>query len=444
MAKKQQSRARSSGWIQRWWPGWLICIVAFAATPWLLGPRCPDRIVIATGPTDGAYFAYANEYKKILATHGITLEVRATEGSLENQSLLDADDGTVSLAIMQGGTGDAHSSELESLASLYPEPVWLFSRDEPFNEITQLRGKRIAVGRESSGTRAIALQLLEDSAVRDGDGETRLMNLGPREACEQLKSGEIDAAFIVMSPEAVIIHELLNAKGVRLANLRRVTAWQQKYPFLSVPTLPEGVVDIESNIPDRDIRLLAPTANLVARNDLHHALIPLILQAVQQVHESNGLLVRSTPFPNPQYTDFPVNDDARRYFRSGPSLLFRYLPFWLAAWLDRVKLILLPLCTLLIPFIKAAPPIYRWRIRSKIYRWYRVLHDIDMEIKERGHRVDANRFLSRLSELEQELFEVSVPLSYMEEFYNLRLHVAFVRNKLRQLQDSVDSLRPAA
>ncbi len=444
-SKKKSTTARRARWIPRWWPGWLICLAAFAATPWLLGPRCPDRLVIATGPTDGAYYAYAQEYKKRLATHGITLEVRVTDGSLENQRLLNADDGVVSLAIIQGGTGDPAKENLQSLASLYPEPVWLFcSGNEPVDELTQLRGKRIAVGREGSGTRAIALQLLSDSAIHDSDDKTRLVNAGPREACQQLKSGEIDAAFIVMSPEAAVIRELLQADGIHVASLRRVTAWQQNYPFLSVPTLPEGVVNIERNIPERDIRLLAPTANLVARGDLHHALVPLILQAVQQVHQDNGMLVRSTPFPNPQFTDFPINDDARRYFRSGPSLLFRYLPFWLAAWLDRVKLILLPLCTLLIPFIKAAPPVYRWRIRSKIYRWYRVLHEIDLELKEPNRRVDFSSLLERLNTLEQELFEVSVPLSYMEEFYNLRLHVSFVRNRLRQVESTRDRSRQAA
>ena len=195
----------------------------------------------------------------------------------------------------------------------------------------------------------------------------------------------------------------------------------------------------------RDRKHLAPTANLVARKGLHSALVPLLLGAVTQVHEGGGFLEQPGVFPSSRHVDAPMNDDSRRYLKSGPSFFYRYLPFGLAAWLDRVKLVLLPLCTLLFPFLKAAPPIYRWRIRSKIYRWYRVLREVDQKLRDAADRVDVSAEIARLKKLERELGEVSVPLSYMEEFYNLRLHVSFVLSQLAKLeQHSAETTQQAA
>lgn len=71
----KESKRRSLG---KWCVPIAISAVALLATPWLLGPRVPDRIAIATGSEQGAYFAFANRYKEILERDGITVEVRST------------------------------------------------------------------------------------------------------------------------------------------------------------------------------------------------------------------------------------------------------------------------------------------------------------------------------------------------------------------------------
>ena len=434
LSGRQWSRTSSRIWSCTW-PTIVICAIALIASPWLLGPQCPSRIVIAAGPSDGAYYNYAMQYQKILAEDGITLEVRTSEGSVENERLLADDD--VSLAIIQGGiaTGEAR---LQALASLYQEPVWIFHRSKKdIDSISQLKGMRVAIGPVGSGVRAISLELLADNEIGVGDSDTILFDYGMTEAAQRLKAAEIDAAILVVSPASPVVRNLLTEDGIRLASIRRSEAYQLHHPFLSRATLPEGVADFRNNKPDRDIKLLAPTANLVATANIHHALVPLLLRAVEQVHSGSGELIQSDSFPTAQFTDYPLNAAADRYFRTGPSLLYRYLPFSLAAWLDRVKLILLPMCTLLIPLLKFAPPVYRWRIRSKIYRWYRVLREIDLQLKEAGDDVDLTDYRERLSKLDRELFEVSVPLSYMEEFYNLRIHVAYVKDKLGEPSEAL-------
>lgn len=422
----------------RWGFVAVLVAISIAAAPLLIGPPCPKQIVIGTGSPSGAYFAFASRYREILARDGIDLQVQSTAGSVENVSLLCSETGDVSLAMVQGGIASGESAdELTSLASLYLEPIWVFYRGyRELDRLTQLSGQRIAVGVEGSGTRAVALALLEENDVGEdarSDSATTFKPLGGTDAAEALKNGEIDAAFFVISSGSAIVRELLEADGIQLMSFRRARAYERKFPYLTSVTLSEGMLDLQKNVPLRDTVLLAPTATLVARKDLHPALIPLLLRAATEVHESGGLLEEPGAFPSPRYVDAPLSADARRYFESGPSFFYRHLPFHVAAWLNRVKLLLLPLCTLLLPLVKCAPPVYRWRIRSKIYRWYRVLRDIDQRLKNTQQTgSDFSNDIARLHRLQHELSEVSVPLSYMEEFYNLRIHVAFVLDRLNE------------
>ncbi|MEX2286803.1 MAG: TAXI family TRAP transporter solute-binding subunit [Planctomycetaceae bacterium] len=446
-AFRRQSRKAASR-IKTWGPVALLLILIVACAPLLIEPSCPKHIVIATGSPDGAYFAFANRYREIVARDGIELEVRSTAGSVENLRLLNSPDSDVSLAIVQGGVAPREDSQpIESLASLYLEPVWVFYRTERFRDaklgepkpverLTQLAGKRIAVGAEGSGTQSIALQLLRENQLTIANDTTASLALGGREAVDALKKGELDAAFFVISPTSPLVHELLSTEGIELMSFRQAEAYRRRHPFLSNVTLAEGTVDLENNLPHRDVMLVAPTANLVCRKPLHSALAPLLLRAAFEVHEDGGVLENAGDFPSARFVDFPLNADARRYLKSGPPMFYRHLPFAAAAWLDRMKLMLFPLCTLLYPLLKAAPPIYRWRIRSKIYRWYRVLRDIDQKMRHATGNDDFTADIETLAILETELAEVSVPLSYMEEFYNLRQHVAFVRERLKAWDQS--------
>jgi TRAP-type uncharacterized transport system substrate-binding protein len=482
----EEERVRN---LKRFFPLLAVVVLAVAATPWLIGRPCPRHVVIATGSTDGNYYALAKRYRDILARDGVTLEVRSTAGSVENRQLL-ADDGEVSLAIIQGGVaGTDTDGKIESLASLYLEPVWVFHRgDLQVEHLTDLRGKRIAVDRPGSGTRALALLLLQENDVAAGPASgnpggadlepagpagnlppqsarrkkepqptarmepgsgsvtTSLVALGGSRAAEALQAGEIDAAFFVISPQSPIVRELLRDDQIRLMSFRRAAAYQRQHPFLSSVTLSEGMLDLQSNVPSRDIVLLAPAANLVTRSDLHDALVPLVLDAATEVHQQDGFLGERGTFPTLRYAECPVNDKARRYFKSGPPLFFRILPFRVVVWLDQMKLVALPLFTLLLPLLKVAPPVYRWRIRSKIYRWYRILREIDLKLNQADAGADFADDVARLRNLDEELSEVSVPLSYMEEFYNLRLHVAYLLEKVvrKQQQRSPLQLQRAA
>ena len=201
---------------------------------------------------------------------------------------------------------------------------------------------------------------------------------------------------------------------------------------LSLITLPEGTIDLQENIPPRDTMLLAATANLVVRDDFHPALVDLLLPATEEVHGDGSLFDQPGYFPNDRNLEFPLNDDARRYFKHGPPLLQRYLPFWTANLLDRMKIMLIPLLTLLIPLFKIMPPTYRWQTRKKVYRWYRELKSLDVEHPEQLTADALQTSIRMLDEIEEDVRKVTIPLSYSDELYNLRLHIDLVRSKLKK------------
>lgn len=431
-----ETRRQLTGlWLKLWGGGFLVVLIGFGIAWFFIEPAPPSTVVIAAGPEDGAYYQFARAYGAYCREHGVTLDVRATAGSLENYELL-AEDPEVHLAIVQGGTASQEvidSGTIESIGSLYLEPVWIFHRAaEPTGDLRELKGQRIAIGLDGSGTQAVARELLAENGI-EGDEETVFLPVGGRDAARRLLDGEVDVAFFVLAPSAEIVRTLLGADGIHLVSLDRHEAYARRHKYLTSVTLERGVVDLQRDLPPQDVHLIAPAANLVATTELHDALIPLLLKAATIVHESGDNLVGSRQFPSPEYVEFPLNESARLYFESGPPFLQKYLPFWVASLIDRGKVLLLPLVTLLIPLFRVAPPLYRWRIRSRIYRWYRLLRVIEGDLKHHEQTGKLQQHLKTLAAMERELDEVdSVPLAYMEEFYNLRLHVEFVDRRVRK------------
>ena len=409
-------------------PAALLVFAAFVIAYQFIKPAPPGHVVMATGGVDGAYHGYAKRYAERLAREGITLELRPTAGSVENTRLLR--EGVVSLAMVQGGIEDpdADTVGLQSLGSLYHEPLWLFyRRDVDFTDMRDLAGRRIAVGPVGSGTRALVTRLLADNGVVD---DRDWLAAGGNDAVEALLDGRVDAAFFVISAQSPLVARLLRAPDVVLADFVRAEAYTRRYRFLSDLVLPQGVVDMAADIPPHSQHLLAAAANLVARPDLHPAIIDLMLQAASDVHREGGWFERDGEFPKPELLAYPLSNEAERYYENGPPFLQRYLPFWAASLVDRLKVMLLPLLVLLFPLIKVMPPIYTWRIRARVYRWYDELESAEERFAS-GEQDGAGVFAD-LDRIEAEVQRVKVPLSFTDQLYHLRQHIDLVRRKIRE------------
>ncbi len=391
----------------------------------------PHRIVIATGRQDGAYYRFAQRYAELLQKDGIILELRATNGSVENLKLLQDSSSDVNVALVQSGIADPKSSEsLQALCSLYFEPLWVFYRgSKDIDRLTELHGARLAVGPEGSGTRGIAVQLLAANGI-DGT-QADLKPIAGAPAAEALKNDEVDAAFFVAGVDTGYIQQLLRTPDIRLIELSQAAAYERRFRFLSKLTIPSGgLLDLKDNIPPKDTVLIAPCATLVTRKSLHPALITLLLNVATKVHSGGDLLTNPGEFPSALHTDLPLSEHASHYFRFGPPVLQRLLPFWVASLVDRLKIMIIPLIVVLMPLLRAAPPLVRWRTRRKIYMWYARLRQIDQKAIRGMSAAEAKESLEALNTFEQQLASVGVPLSYMEEYYNLRLHLNLVRSRV--------------
>jgi TRAP transporter TAXI family solute receptor len=405
-------------------PALLLTVAAFVLAYQFIKPAPPQRVVMATGGEAGAYHGFAKRYAAHLAREGITLELRPTAGSVENLELLRR--GEVALALVQGGVDDADAEPaLVSLGSVYYEPLWLFHRrDLNIGRLPGLAGRRVAIGPQGSGTRALVTRLLQANGVDDAGG---WVGVGGQAAVDALLDGSVDAAFFVTSAQSELVDRLLRDPRIALSDFERAEAYSRRYRFLNHLELPEGVVDLAVNVPPQTVRLLAPTANLVSRPDLHPAVTDLLLQAATRVHRSGGWFEKQDEFPMPGLLAFPLSKDADRFYKHGPPFLQRFLPFWAASLVDRLKVMLLPLVVLMLPLIKVMPPIYTWRMRARVYRWYDQLERAEQSFA--SGQCDTGALFAELDRIDAEVQRVKVPLSFTDQLYHLRQHIDLVRRQ---------------
>jgi TRAP transporter TAXI family solute receptor len=409
----------------------VVVALAFWGASRFVRPAPPTRFVLSTGAEGGAYHLYGQRYRELLAREGVRVELAPSSGSVENLERLTRPEGA-SVAFVQGGVGSPSAQRgLVTLAALYYEPLWIFQRaGQDSTLLAQLAGKRVAIGPEGSGTRALALTLLEAAgAARD---RARLLPLAGAEAADALLDGRIDAALFVAGPDAPVIQRLLHDPRVRLMSVGQAEALERRFPFLARLTLPRGAIDLAADLPRRDVTLIATTAYLVGREDFHPALVSLLLEAAQRVHRGAGLLQRAGEFPAAREGDFPLSEDAERFFRSGPPFLQRYLPFWVANLAQRLLVLLVPLIAVMIPVMRIFPGVYVWRVRLRVFRWYRALRAVEQEAARRPQAARVAELLARLDEIQDGVSRTRVPLTYSDYVYNLKLHIDLVRTRLQR------------
>ena len=364
----------------------LVIVGAVWAAVALVRPAPPDTIRMLGGAAGSTYRTQAERYKAIIEGYGVKVEILTSKGSLDNLQLLARgplpgqprpDVGFVQSGLTEG----VDIQGLFSLGSVFAQPLMVYYRGgEPVERLSQLKGKRLAVGPEGSGTRALALTLLKANDNSDA-APTVLLPLAGEEAARALAAGTVDAAFPMGdSASTRVMRSLRETPGVEMMNWRQAAGYVRKFRFLTRLTLPEGAIDLGRNHPPRTYELVGPTVELVARNDLHPALSDLLISAARVVHGPPGLFRDAGEYPSPQQRDFPLSEDAERYYKSGGQFLYKKLPFWLASLVDRMVVVIVPLLVLIVPATRLAPSLYRWRVRSRIYRWYGALMAIERDM----------------------------------------------------------------
>ena len=417
-------------------PPLLLVAAAFGVTLFFVKPAPPKKITMAIAPDEGGSRYYARRYQEILKRSGVTLDVRQTNGSLANVRALA--EGGADVAFVQSGTAGQSGGHVLSLGSVAYVPLWVFYRGAVIEDVRDLKGRRIAVGGAESGTRALAATLL--AAGGADKPPTELLPIEREAAIEQLKKGEVDAVFIVSPAEAPFIQKLTATPGIQLLSFQRADAYVRRFPYLSKFVLPRGVFDLAADVPASDVTLISPTASLLARDDLHPALAYLLLRTATEVHSSAGMLAKMREFPAAREAGFPLSSEAVRYYQAGVPFLQRYLPFWAANLVDRLWVILVPIIAVAVPLGRIVPALYRWRVRSRVFRWYGRLKQIELQLEENPARPKLEEMLERLDETERAVNQIPTPLAYTDNLYFFREHVEVVRRRItRRLSNDQES-----
>lgn len=420
-------------------PAAILVVALFATAIRFVAPPPPKVLRFAAGPRDGFYYEDAMAYKLALAPEGVDVILVKTQGAVDNLHKLIEEPQSVDVALVQGGlTGELPDNDqakrIVAIAGLFYEPVWVLMRaGVHINRISELKHRRVAIGLEGSGTRALAQQLL--AANNLGDADVTELKIGGDDALAALDKGDIDAAIFVAGAPSPKMTELLAHKRAFIMPFDEADAYRIKFPFLTAVPLPRGAVSLAADVPPTDMRLVAPTGMLLARDDIHPALVTLLLRTASRLEGGQQLFAPAGTFPTLQNLDFPLQSDAQHYFDRGPSLLYRYLPFWIAVWIQRMVVLVIPLLTML-PIIRLAPPAYRWQVQRKFYKWYKRLRHIEAEAESAVTPEQCQKLRHELDDVQHRLRKLKVPVSYAQQLYDLRGHVDFVRERLREQEAS--------
>jgi TRAP transporter TAXI family solute receptor len=393
----------------------------------LLSSMPPRSIAMATGPEGGGYYEIGRRYQELLARSGVELRLVPTAGSVENLALLRDPKSGVDMALVQGGGIGKEAGELESLGTLFYEPLWIFHRGGLEGvTLAALRGRKVSIGPVGSGSHALLLRLLKLNEI---DQEVELLTLPPEHAADKLLVGEIDAAALLASWDAPVVQELITNDQVELLNLARADAYVALYPFLSKVTVPRGVGDLAKDLPPADVALFASKASLVVRKELHSAIQYLLLNTAAQIHSGVSMFHRAGRFPAAEGIELPLSREAVQFYKSGQPFLQHNLPFWMASLAGHLLVLLIPIIAVLYPMFRFLPVLYGWLMRRKIARLYGELRFLEDEITD-GGPTDRAQLTARLDRLEKQANQLRMPIVYESMMYLLRHHVSIVRNRL--------------
>ncbi len=440
------------GWIERnikWILIGLGVVLLVGAVVQFVNSMPPHKFTWLAGRQGGAYYRAAEAFQKQARALGYDIAIVETAGSVEALQRLQNGEGDV--AFIQGGVAaQADPEKVSTLATVSYEPLWIFYRKSlapgaPLHSFEQLAGKRIAIGEPNSGTNQLAKVILQDAGI-SSDNAT-LLEIPAAEAVTGLQEGSIDAALLVSGYPAATVQTLSNDPDLELMSLQYADALARRYRYLSVLTLPRGTFDIVGDVPRDDIRLLSTRANLMVRQGFHPDLVRLLSIAAVAFFSPGSFFAEPDEFPNTTYTDLPVSREAKAYLeqvKNGDSQLDRYLPFWLAALIDRYLLFVVPLLLIFVPLLGRSPLLYQWYMRNKITHWYKFVHKMELRV-ENMQVPEIDAAIVELESLDDKLArELNVSTGYMPDVYDLRTHIQYVIGQLQKRRDVLAASASAA
>ncbi|HMF22335.1 MAG TPA: TAXI family TRAP transporter solute-binding subunit [Pseudolabrys sp.] len=393
-------------------------------------PAPPSKVTMATAFKGSSFEYYGHQYREIFARFNVDLELRPTSGAVENIKILQDPRSGVQISLMVSGVSDGkHAPGLLSLGTVYNNPYWIFySSNEPFDQLSRLMGKRIAVGPEGSATRTSAEKILGKGGV---NSETAIfLPFAGTAAVEAINDGKVDAVWIIGAPDATAVKSLLQNPNVRIMSFPTAEAFTRIFPDLARMVLPQGVIDIYRNIPPNDVQLIGSTTKVLVRGDLHPEIVQLLLQTMVEAHGGSNIFQRIGEFPNGTDVEYPGAPAATDFYKNGPSFLQRHLPLWLSVHAQRAIAVLVATIALGLPMFRFLPTAYNWLTRRRLFYWYAELKALEASFDTDPTGKHLAQKQAEIERIEEAVSHIRFPLTFSDQLYNLRSHIDIVRRKI--------------
>jgi uncharacterized protein len=453
-----------------WFLGLFACIalLAWPLASLLRNPLPKGRIVMATGGAAGIYDELAQSYKAELSNYGVELVTRPEIGGFYTLKSLVVDvDGDVTAGIVKGGfvggqqgrlaTEDERNwhkkdvAGMRSLGRLFAEPMWIFTRaGESPPSLSDLIGKKLWLGERALGSRWVAYHLLIASGVDDKN--TMFVDKEIDAEGKALITGEADAAILLLPPEVPKVQQLLRNPALQLMSFAgEADAYINRFPYLTKLVLNESAIEFAPRTPKTTVTLLATTAAMTVRTDLHPTLVQLLTYVVfhnpKSGFDKSGepvLFYRAGEFPQAADSEFETHPAARQVQASrelpvlihlvGPTFASFHLPFAFAAFISehggKILLALVPLLSILLPLARIAPSAYSWTVRRRLFVWYRRLKQVERLSRKAATSDQLAAARAELNDIDNALSTIRVPLAFSSQLYDLHLHINVVRQRL--------------
>jgi len=400
-------------------------------------PSPPSKVVMATAFKGASFEYFGRQYREVFARYKVDLELRETAGAVDNVKLLQDPKSGVQVGFVTGGVSDGkRAPDVLSLGTVYNQPFWIFyASNEQLDRLSQLKGKRIAVGPEGSATRFTAEQILGKGGI---NSETAtLLPFGGSAAYNALNESKVDAVWIIGVPEATAVQSFLRNPNVRLMSFPTAEAFTRIFPDLNRLVLPQGVVDIDRNIPPADVQLIATTSKVLIRNDLHPEIVQLLLQTMKEVHSGSDIFHRGGEFPNGTDGEYPVAPSAADFYKNGPSFMQRHLPLWLSVHVQRAIAVVLTGIAIGFPLFRFLPQLYNWMTRRRLLHWYGQLKSLEASFETSPNDKHLAEKQAEIDRIEDAVSHIRFPLTFSDQVYNLRSHIDIVRRKIAFRQSAL-------
>ncbi len=417
--------------IEKWAARAAIVAVLFVSLV-VIQPSLPKKIVLLTGPEGGNYHEIGKRYAAELRSRGLETELVVTDGGLDNlQRLVDGAEATVAFVpsnLERAVDPPIDVEHLVSLGSVAYEPLWFFFRSDL--EVHSLRDCAVltlSTGDDDTVVNWMAKQFLAANGIADTVSIVGVGDQPVKETTDALLGGRIQGAFVMGVPVSPAVEKLLHDDRVGLLSFARADAYVALFPGLTKLVAPEGVFDLVRNVPPHDTQLLSATTNLVTRDSLHPAVVPLLLSSAASFYDEGNVFASSATFPSRVGVSLPLKRAANRYYDQGETGLSRQLPYALARALNHFGFVVLPLCALAFILVKVLPVAMQTWTKIRLVGLYKRLEAVEKADAAGTDRVELVAELRAIDDASSTIF---VPRSKLSEYIDFRQFLHDMRDRI--------------